>query len=62
MNANLRSSLMLLVGIIVGLTIAEVISNDGFDWDQWVFVITGGVVGYSIIKLLLFLNRKKENS
>ncbi|MGP4059564.1 hypothetical protein [Halobacillus sp. H74] len=62
MNANLRSSLMLLLGIIVGLTIAEVISNDGFDWDQWVSIITGGVVGYSIVRLLPFLNRKKENS
>ncbi|WP_449355539.1 hypothetical protein ACUL41_06260 [Virgibacillus natechei] len=64
-NISFKSSLLMLLGTLIGFTIvffAKGFWKDNFIWGEWLAWMTGGIIGYLIIFLLLILmNRKKDN-
>ncbi|GEL77661.1 hypothetical protein TMU01_18960 [Tenuibacillus multivorans] len=65
MKINFNSIFWLLPGILIGFTIASVIRGfwiDDFDRGQWLSWIIGGIIGYLIMILLLFLMNKRKGN
>lgn len=61
MKTSLKSFPLMLLGTLIGFTIAFVARGfwiDKFDWRQWLLWMISGILAYLIISLLLY---KKGN-
>ncbi|ASK63908.1 hypothetical protein CFK37_17970 [Virgibacillus phasianinus] len=62
---RLKSLPLMLLGTLIGITIAFVAKGmwiDKFDWGPWVSSMIGGIIAYLIILVFIIMNRKKNNN
>lgn len=55
---NRKSAAMLLIGILIGLIVANAFTSRDFEGDQWLLTIVGGVFGWAIV--ILLIRRRQE--
>ena len=63
MNTSFKSLRLMLLGTLIGFTIAFVARGfwiDEFDWGQWLSSMIGGVLVYLVI--IFFSYRKKKDN